>query len=128
MYFKQASVHVAYMYVWERVGYEGKHTFTTGACMKQIQMILNRKEFSKSPQNVRIYTDCRHPYRRWFKYDRDYLCVNKSQFVPVIFEPPCKYKRTNLPQTVVHKVSSAIFIFYYCHNYNFYYGCCANTF
>ena len=28
---------------------------------------------------------------RWFKYDRDYLCMNKSQFVPVIFEPPCKY-------------------------------------
>ena len=26
---------------------------------------------------------------RWFKYDRDYLCANKSQFVPVIFEPPC---------------------------------------
>jgi hypothetical protein len=26
---------------------------------------------------------------RWFKYDRDYLCVNKSQFVPVIFEQPC---------------------------------------
>jgi hypothetical protein len=26
---------------------------------------------------------------RWLKYDRDYLCVNKSQFVPVIFEPPC---------------------------------------
>jgi hypothetical protein len=26
---------------------------------------------------------------RWFKYDRDYLCVNKSHFVPVIFEPPC---------------------------------------
>jgi hypothetical protein len=25
---------------------------------------------------------------RWFKHDRDYLCVNKSQFVPVIFEPP----------------------------------------
>jgi hypothetical protein len=25
----------------------------------------------------------------WFKYDRDYLCINKSQFVPVIFEPPC---------------------------------------
>jgi hypothetical protein len=25
----------------------------------------------------------------WFKYDRDYLCVKKSQFVPVIFEPPC---------------------------------------
>ena len=28
-------------------------------------------------------------FTRWFKYDRDYLCVNKSQFVPVIFEPPC---------------------------------------
>jgi hypothetical protein len=30
------------------------------------------------------------PYycKRWF-YDRDWLCVNKSQFVPVIFEPPC---------------------------------------
>jgi hypothetical protein len=25
---------------------------------------------------------------RWFKYNRDWLCVNKSQFVPVIFEPP----------------------------------------
>ena len=24
-----------------------------------------------------------------YKYDRDYLCVNKSEFVPVIFEPPC---------------------------------------
>ena len=32
-----------------------------------------------------------HTYTRWFKYDRDYLCVNKSQFVPVIFEPPCTY-------------------------------------
>jgi hypothetical protein len=29
------------------------------------------------------------PNKRWFKYDWDYLCVNKSQFVPVIFEPPC---------------------------------------
>jgi hypothetical protein len=26
---------------------------------------------------------------RWFKYDRDDLCVNKSHFAPVIFEPPC---------------------------------------
>ena len=26
---------------------------------------------------------------RWFKYDRDDLCVKKSQFVPVIFEPSC---------------------------------------
>jgi hypothetical protein len=31
-------------------------------------------------------------YTRWFKYDRDYLCVNKSQIVPVIFEPPCTWK------------------------------------
>jgi hypothetical protein len=31
---------------------------------------------------------------RWFKYDRDDLCVNKSQFVPVIFEPPCMFVRT----------------------------------
>jgi hypothetical protein len=28
-------------------------------------------------------------FTRWFKYDREDLCVNKSQFVPVIFEPPC---------------------------------------
>ena len=28
-------------------------------------------------------------YTRWFKYDRDYLCVNKPVTVPVIFEPPC---------------------------------------
>jgi hypothetical protein len=26
-------------------------------------------------------------YTRWFKSDREWLCVNK--FVPVIFEPPC---------------------------------------
>jgi hypothetical protein len=32
---------------------------------------------------------------RWFKYDRDYLCVNKSQFVPVIFEPPCIQLKKN---------------------------------
>ena len=29
---------------------------------------------------------------RWFKYDRDWLCVNKLQFVPVMFEPPCIYR------------------------------------
>jgi hypothetical protein len=28
---------------------------------------------------------------RWFKYDRDYFYVKKSQFVPVIFEPPCTF-------------------------------------
>jgi hypothetical protein len=30
-------------------------------------------------------------FTRWFKYDRDWLCVNKSQFVPVIFKPPCTW-------------------------------------
>jgi hypothetical protein len=34
---------------------------------------------------------------RWFKYDRDYLCVNKSQFVPVIFESPCTSKNKAIP-------------------------------
>jgi hypothetical protein len=38
-------------------------------------------------------------YTRWFKYDRDYLCVNKSQFVPVIFEPPC---------TIISSLNSAV--------------------
>jgi hypothetical protein len=42
----------------------------------------------------KIYTYIKKIYRtktntRWFKYDQDDLCVNKSQFVPVIFEPPC---------------------------------------
>jgi hypothetical protein len=32
-------------------------------------------------------------HTRWLKYDRDYLCVKKSQFVPVIFEPPCIKRR-----------------------------------
>ena len=37
-------------------------------------------------------------YTRWFKYDQDDLCVNKSQFVPVIFEPPCiKQKGKAIP-------------------------------
>jgi hypothetical protein len=34
-------------------------------------------------------------FTRWFKYDRDDLCVNKSQFVPVMFEPPGIYVRYN---------------------------------
>ena len=37
---------------------------------------------------------------RRFKYDRDYLCVNNSQFVPIIFEPPCiihSKKKNSLP-------------------------------
>jgi hypothetical protein len=38
---------------------------------------------------------------RWFKYDRDYLCVNKSQFVPVIFEPPCTISINNLASLLI---------------------------
>ena len=41
-------------------------------------------------------TPVRNQSTRWFKYDRDYLCVNKSQFVPVIFEPPCTLH--NIPE------------------------------
>jgi hypothetical protein len=37
------------------------------------------KDFGKA---IEVSTRC-------FKYDRDDLCVKKSQFVPVIFEPPC---------------------------------------
>ena len=45
-----------------------------------------------SVQNVSAF--CEHcANTRWFKYDRDYLCVNKSQFVLVIFEPPCTTAR-----------------------------------
>jgi hypothetical protein len=43
-----------------------------------------------------VLTVCRTTdvqYTRWFKYDRDYFCVNKSQFVPVIFEPPCVFSK-----------------------------------
>jgi hypothetical protein len=32
----------------------------------------------------------------WFKYDRDYLCVNKSQFVPLTFKPLCTKHRNHL--------------------------------
>jgi hypothetical protein len=43
---------------------------------------------------------------RWFKYDRDDLCVNKSQFVPVIFEPPCTWCSMKQKQTQVSNVLS----------------------
>ena len=51
----------------------------------QIQYLLfsTTKIFRKSTSILR--------YTRWFKYDQDDFCVNKSQFVPVIFEPPCTY-------------------------------------
>jgi Notch-like protein len=41
---------------------------------------------------------------RWFKYDRDNLCVNKSQFVPVIFEPPCIIYTRIYKHLVTHNI------------------------
>ena len=50
--------------------------------------MCNRKQLENYLSNVhKIFRSLVNT--RWFKYDRDYLCVNKSQFVPVIFEPPC---------------------------------------
>jgi hypothetical protein len=55
-------------------------------------------------------------YTRWFKYDRDCLCVNKSQFVPVIFEPPCIIgtfiHKPNVKYSLFLSVSVFIYIFY----------------
>ena len=53
-----------------------------------------RSKAKRNPFN--FSRDCMCVCTRWFKYDRDYLCVNKSQFVPVIFEPPCIYLRKRL--------------------------------
>jgi len=38
---------------------------------------------------------------RWFKYDRDWLCVNKPQSVPVILEPPCTYRNWPFSPAVI---------------------------
>jgi hypothetical protein len=45
---------------------------------------------------------------RWFKYDRDDLCVKKSQFVPVIFEPPCNNKLVNINGLVGYRTQGEI--------------------
>ena len=47
---------------------------------------------------IYIYT---YIYTRWFKYDRDCLCVNLATSVPVIFEPPCIYTHTHGPGSSV---------------------------
>jgi hypothetical protein len=52
---------------------------------------------------------------RSFKYDRDYLCVNKSQFVPVIFEPPC----------ILHVYSWIVFLPILVHNRRLVYFQCS---
>jgi hypothetical protein len=52
---------------------------------------------------------------RWFKYDLDYLCVNKSQFVPVIFEPPYMYKEQSQS-----KETFLLFPYFLCFGSNHY--------
>jgi hypothetical protein len=95
--------------VTSRKSYTVVRSSATGiACAKKWQQI--RRCLRKYPQSrlrtimdqtqqrlwvyeTQIYKDIHDTWMRrtrWFKYDRDYLCVNKSQFVPVIFEPPCR--------------------------------------
>jgi hypothetical protein len=61
-------------------------------------------------------------YTRWFKYDRDWLCVNKSQFVPVIFEPPCTLPQESFALSNIEVFPSALLskktnCFAFRHNY-----------
>ena len=53
----------------------------------------NSHSSSFKPMNIQWRAEVANSFNsrctRWFKYDRAYLCVNKSQFVPVISEPPC---------------------------------------
>ena len=58
----------------------------TAQCLKENTLLLTHTH-THTRARAR-YTWCTFN-TRWFKYDRDDLCVNKSQFVPVIFEPPC---------------------------------------
>ena len=44
---------------------------------------------------------------KWFKFDRDWLCVNKPQSVPVIFEPPCTCRRIWLFIQLLQKLATA---------------------
>jgi len=39
---------------------------------------------------------------RWFKYDRDCLCVNLATSVLVIFEPPCIYYLLNVIYCIIN--------------------------
>jgi hypothetical protein len=64
-----------------------------------IQSVEKLLPFCGTP---RLVTVC----KRWFKYDRDWLCVNKSQCVPIIFQPPC----TREIQT--HPLFTLTFCFY----------------
>ena len=51
-----------------------------------------RTNWNKTAAFTTTIWSANFPSTRWFKYDRDDLCVNKSQFVPVIFEPPCMFE------------------------------------
>jgi hypothetical protein len=63
-------------------------------CFKTVMYLfpyLSRNPWQRSVQSYGSTEPFqKHWCTRWFKHDRDYLCVNKSQFVPVIFEPPCR--------------------------------------
>ena len=48
-------------------------------------------------------------YTRWFKYDRDCLCVNLATSVPVIFEPPCTLWDTFTVKVEEKHLTSVIF-------------------
>jgi hypothetical protein len=66
-------------------------------------------------------------HTRWFKYDRDDLCVNKSQFVPVISELPCTCSFFIITKYDVRFIvwdgstSCNLFIPQYGHLYYYYY-------
>jgi hypothetical protein len=59
-------------------------------------------------------------FTRCFKYDRDDLCVNMSQFVPVIFEPPCIILVRYCLRLLVFKPLSG----YRCMSVEFLHLCC----
>ena len=75
---------------------------------------------------------------RWFKYDRDYLCVNKPVTVPVIFEPSCTFNHfffmfmvpciTNLyynkPTRCNCSQSILLFYFILLQDHSTCFGCC----
>ena len=63
------------------------HTYALNPLFFQVSStcLIFQQKFVRNFYRLRFYVSC----TRWFKYDRDWLCVNKSQFVPVIFEPPC---------------------------------------
>jgi hypothetical protein len=52
-------------------------------------MAAAEMEILRKPAKYTLSDHKRNQDTRCFKYDRDDLCVNKPQFVPVIFEPPC---------------------------------------